>query len=153
MLVPIAIALHMLAAVIWVGGMFFAYMILRPVAGKLLESPIRLTLWSNVFARFFPWVWTTVVMLPLTGYFMIYQTWGGFSDIGLDLKLMHIIGWVMIVIFLFVFFVPFQRMAHAIEEKTFDLAGKQLNLIRRVIGINLILGLTVLVIASAGRYI
>ena len=153
MLAPIAIAFHLLAAVVWVGGMFFAYMILRPVAGRLLETPIRLTLWSNVFARFFPWVWAASALLPLTGYLMIFQTWGGFGNVGIDLHLMHIIGWIMIVIFLFVFFVPFQQMTHAIEEKTFELAGKQLNRIRTLIGINLILGLTVTVIASAGRYI
>lgn len=153
MLVPIAIAFHLVAAVIWVGGMFFAYMILRPVAGRLLESPVRLTLWSNVFARFFPWVWAIIVTLPLTGYLMIYQTWGGFSDIGLDLQLMHILGWVMIAIFLHVFFAPFQRLAHAIEEKTYDLAGKQLNQMRMLIGINLIIGICITVIASAGRYI
>ena len=153
MLVSVAIAIHLLAAAIWVGGMFFAYMVLRPVAGRLLETPIRLTLWSNVFARFFPWVWAVVVILPVTGYFMIYQTWGGFEYVGLDLKLMHIIGWVMIAIYVFVFLVPFQRLSHAIEEKTFDVGGKQLNLIRRLIGINLSLGLIVLVIASAGRYI
>ena len=35
----IAIPLHLLAAVIWVGGMFFAYMALRPVAASLLEPP------------------------------------------------------------------------------------------------------------------
>lgn len=153
MLVPIAIAIHLFAAVVWVGGMFFAYMILRPVAGRLLETPIRLTLWSNIFARFFPWVWAIIVILPLTGYLMIYQTWGGFSYIGLDLKLMHILGWVMIAIFLHVFFAPFQRLAHAIEEKTFDTASKHLNQIRMLIGINLAIGITVIVIASAGRYI
>ena len=44
----IAIALHLLAAVIWVGGMFFAYMALRPAAASLLEPPLRLPLWSQV---------------------------------------------------------------------------------------------------------
>ena len=29
------IALHILSAVVWVGGMFFAYMVLRPAAGRL----------------------------------------------------------------------------------------------------------------------
>lgn len=152
MLVPVLIALHVLAAIIWVGGMFFAYMVLRPVAGKLLEAPARLTLWSNVFARFFIWVWAAIIILPLTGYIMIFQTWGGFSNIGLDLKLMHILGWVMILIFLHLFFAPFQRLAHAIEEGTYEIAGKQLNIIRRIVAVNLSIGLIVAIIASGGRY-
>ena len=44
------LTLHLLAAVIWVGGMFFAYACLRPVAASLFEPPQRLTLWRSVFA-------------------------------------------------------------------------------------------------------
>lgn len=152
MLASVSIALHLFSAVIWVGGMFFAYMALRPVAGKLLDPPVRLTLWSNVFARFFPWVWSSVLILPFTGYVMIYQTWGGPGNISMDLVLMQVIGWVMILIFLYLFFVPFHRMTHAIEEGTFELAGKQLNHIRLLIAVNLGLGICVVVIASGGRY-
>ncbi len=46
-------ALHLLAAVVWVGGMFFAWMILRPAAVDILEPPARLRLWLSVFKRFF----------------------------------------------------------------------------------------------------
>ena len=54
------IMLHVLGIVIWVGGMFFAHQILRPVAADLLEPPLRLPLWVGVFKRFFPWVWVCV---------------------------------------------------------------------------------------------
>ena len=49
----IAISLHALAAMVWVGGMFFAYMALRPVAAKILEPAVRLALWSRTLTRFF----------------------------------------------------------------------------------------------------
>ena len=49
----IAIALHVIAAVLWVGGMFFAYLILRPTAATY-DPRRRLTLWAGVFKRFFP---------------------------------------------------------------------------------------------------
>lgn len=48
--------LHVLAALIWVGGMFFAWMILRPAAVKAHRA-CRLGLSVNVFQRFFVWVW------------------------------------------------------------------------------------------------
>lgn len=48
--------IHLLAAIVWVGGMFFAYMVLRPAAVEVLEPPARLRLWNVVFRRFFPWV-------------------------------------------------------------------------------------------------
>ena len=49
---PLAISLHGISAVIWVGGMFFAYMALRPVAASLLAPPERLNLWSKTLGRF-----------------------------------------------------------------------------------------------------
>ena len=65
------VALHVLAAVVWVGGMFFAYMVLRPSAGPL-QSDTRLKLWHRVFQRFFPWVWASIILLLVSGYGMIF---------------------------------------------------------------------------------
>lgn len=62
-LVAVSTAIHALSAVIWVGGMVFAYAVLRPSLGAL-EPPQRLTLWRNVFERFFVLVWIIVVALP-----------------------------------------------------------------------------------------
>ncbi|MEJ2181584.1 MAG: hypothetical protein P8Y28_14415, partial [Gammaproteobacteria bacterium] len=76
-MIAIALSIHMLASIIWVGGMFFAYMFLRPVAAEMLEPPVRLQLWSAVFARFFKWVWPIVILLPATGYWMIFSNWDG----------------------------------------------------------------------------
>ncbi|KPJ94342.1 MAG: hypothetical protein AMJ53_05410 [Gammaproteobacteria bacterium SG8_11] len=153
MTVPIAIALHLITSTIWVGGMFFAYMALRPVAAEILEPPVRLELWLQTFKRFFLWVWLAVILLPLSGYWMIMQIWGGFSSIGLDLKLMHVIGWVMILIFMLVYFVPYRRMRHALAKSDLASAANALALIRKLVALNLTLGLITVVIASAGRYL
>ncbi len=58
----LVLALHVLSAVLWVGGMFFAYLCLRPAAGAL-EPQHRLRLWAAVFERFFPWVWLSILIL------------------------------------------------------------------------------------------
>lgn len=147
---PIAITLHLLAAVIWVGGMFFAYVALRPVAASLLQPPLRLPLWSQTFARFFPWVWGAIIILPATGYWMIFWVFGGFARVGIFVHLMHVIGLVMIAIFLHVYFAPYQRLNRAVAAQDFAAAGAHLGQIRRLIGINLSLGLITLVIAAAG---
>jgi len=78
-LLPFALALHALAAVIWVGGMAFAYLFVRPVAGQALDAPARLALWSGVFARFFPIVWISIGVLLVTGYYMVLGPLGGFA--------------------------------------------------------------------------
>ena len=149
----IASPLHLLATVIWVGGMFFAYMALRPVAASLLEPPQRLPLWSQVFNRFFPWVWVAVITLTASGLWMVYSVFGGFGRVGLYIYLMTGIGTLMILLFLHVFFLPYRRMKQALAANDFPEAGRRLAQIRVIIGINLILGLLVTVVASAGRFL
>ncbi len=149
---PLAITLHILSAVVWVGGMFFAYMALRPVAAALLEPPLRLPLWSQTFARFFPWVWGAVILLPVSGYWMIFEVFQGMKNVGLHIHIMQVIGLVMIAIYLHVFFAPYQKMKRALALGDFPAAGKQLAVIRRLIGINLILGLTTISVAAGGAY-
>ena len=150
---PLAITLHMLAAVVWVGGMFFAYMALRPAAAALLPPPQRLPLWSQTFARFFPWVWVSVLLLPATGYWMIFQVFDGFQNVKLYIHIMQAIGIVMILIYMHVFFAPYRRLNQAIATGDFAAGGKHLALIRRLIGINLILGLCTIVVAGGGAYL
>jgi len=148
----IAVSLHLIAAVIWVGGMFFAYMALRPVAASLLEPPLRLPLWSETFARFFPWVWVSVFTLIATGLWMVFSVYGGFGKVGLHIHIMTGLGTLMILLFAHVFFSPYRRMKQALAVKDVPEAGRRLAQIRIIIAINLSLGLIVIVIAGAGRY-
>jgi uncharacterized membrane protein len=150
----IALTLHLLAAVIWVGGMFFAYVALRPTAAAVLEPPHRLPLWSGTFQRFFPWVWASVILIPATGYWMILSpsAFDGFDNVRAYVHIMQGIGIAMIAIFLHVFFAPYQRLNRAVAASDWPEAGKQLNQIRQLIFINLNLGLITVVIATGGAY-
>ena len=142
------ISLHVLAAVVWVGGMFFAYMALRPAALKL-EPPQRLMLWSETFERFFPWVWGSVVVLPFTGYWMIFSMFGSFDSTPLYALIMQYIGLAMIAIYLHVFFAPYRRLRRFVAAEDFPAAGKQLAQIRKLIALNLSLGLITVILASS----
>ena len=144
----LVISLHVLAAVVWVGGMFFAYMALRPAALKL-EPPQRLMLWSETFERFFPWVWGSVVVLPFTGYWMIFSMFGSFDSTPLYALIMQYIGLAMIAIYLHVFFAPYRRLRRFVAAEDFASAGKQLAQIRKLIALNLSLGLITVILASS----
>ena len=149
----LAILIHLLAAVIWVGGMFFAYTCLRPVAASLLDPPLRLPLWVQVFDRFFPYVWVAVIALPLTGYWMLFHLFGGMATAPLYVHSMNGLGTLMILIYLHVYFAPFRRLKQAVAEQNWPVAGKKLAQIRLLVGINMTLGLLVVVIASSGRFL
>jgi len=89
---------HTLAAVVWVGGMFFAHNVLRPTTGPF-EPAERLALWRRVFRRFSPWVWASIVFLLASGYGLILIYFGGFSGAGMHIHIMKSIGIVMMLLF------------------------------------------------------
>jgi uncharacterized membrane protein len=149
----IAVSFHLLSAVIWIGGMFFAYMVLRPASAAVLDPPARLKLWSGVFDRFFPWVWAAAVTLIVSGYVMVLGYLGGFSAVGVDIHLMQGIGIVMVLLFMHVYFVPYRRLKAAVGAEDWASGAKNLNQIRRVVAINTVLGLLLVVIGAGGRYV
>lgn len=147
----IGLIIHSLLAVLWVGGMFFAYGILRPSLNEW-EALDRLKLWQGVFKRFFPWVWMSVLGLLLTGYFMIFFGFGGFSSVGLHVHIMHLTGLIMVALFLYLFHVPWLAFKRSVEQEDVAVAAKQLAIIRKIVGANLALGLLTVAIGSSGRH-
>ncbi|MGH8549059.1 MAG: CopD family protein [Methylococcales bacterium] len=153
MLYSAAIALHLLSAVVWIGGMFFAYVVLRPSAGKVLEAAQRLPLWSETLRRFFFWVWIAIAVLLITGNWMIFGFYGGMSKAGLHIHLMNGIAWIMIALFIYLNLVPIKDLRNSVADRDWPSGAAHLTRIRRIVAINLSLGLTIVVIASAGRYL
>ena len=133
--------------------MFFAYIALRPAAAKLLEAPQRLKLWRKSLANFFFWIWICIIVLPTTGYWIIFVHYGGMARVGWHVHIMQVLGFIMILIFLHVFFAPFMRLCKAIKQENFETASQCLAQIRKFVGVNLVLGLIVLVVAGGLRYL
>lgn len=146
----IGVLLHVLGVVVWVGGMFFAYMALRPVAAELLAPPQRLSLWVGVFGRFFPWVWVSVVLILSSGLYMVMLL-GGFKEIALSIHAMFGIGLAMTLVFCFVYFVPYGKLIKAVAAQEWKQGGEALAVIRKLIGFNLSLGLINIAIAVMTR--
>lgn len=147
----IAIALHVLAAVVWVGGMFFAYMAARPVLAEL-DTPLRAKLWVGIFRRFFPWVWVSVATLLATGTYMVFDGFGGFAQAPAYVDAMMGLGVVMMALFGHVYFAPYRRLQRALADKDDALAMRSMRQIRLMIAVNLSLGLAVILIAMLGSY-
>ncbi len=146
------ITLHILSALIWVGGMFFAYQCLRPVAAEILEPPLRLLLWRETFKRFFFWVWVAIILLVVSGHSMIAML-GGMDSVGLHVHIMLVCGYVMIALYFYVYFKLYKQLKSATVESKWPEAGEVLNKIRQIVAVNLILGLITVSIASGGRYL
>ena len=142
--------LHVLSVIVWVGGMFFAYMVLRPSIGQLLKLPERMRLWDRVFTRFFKWVWTAIFLLLSTGFYMIYL-YGGLFIMPIFIRLMMVSGIVMMAIYVYLFFGVYVHFNQFVEEKEWHQAEEKLTTIRKLVLLNLVLGLLTVSIAVIGR--
>jgi uncharacterized membrane protein len=146
MMMIVAEFLHILGITVWVGGMFFAYMALRPIAASALQPPQRLQLWVGVFRKFFFWVWLSVLLILASGLYMM-------ALIGkppVYVMVMATLGIVMMLIFAHVFFAGYKRLKRAVAAADWPAGGAALGQIRMLVGVNLILGLVTIATGALG---
>lgn len=148
----VALAVHIVAAVLWVGGMFFAYVCLRPSMPTLEPPPLRLKLWRAVFARFFPYVGGAVLALLGSGYWMLLGEFGGFAGAGVHIHLMNATGLLMMALFAHLYFAEWPKFRRAVDGEDFAAAGARLARIRRIVATNLGLGWITILVGATGRY-
>lgn len=142
-------ALHVLAAMVWVGGMFFAWMILRPASAGVLAAPERLQLWQEVLRRFFLWVWAAVLILPIGGMGMLHLRYSGFDNAPQYVQIMMGLFVAMLALFLRIQMLQLPDLRKTVAAQNWAEAGAALGRIRKVVGFNLILGVLVVCIAAA----
>src|SRR5258706_6537982 len=121
----VALRLHLLGVTVWVGGMFFAYVCLRPATVKLLEPAQRLPLWGAVLTRFFCWVWLAVAGILGSG-IVLWMMLGGHTAPQYA-HLMAAVGVLMMLIFGHVQFSPVIRLRRHVALKEWPQAGAALN--------------------------
>jgi uncharacterized membrane protein len=148
---PLLLFVHIAAVSIWVGGMFFAYVCLRPVAAVQLEPPARLRLWRAVFGHFFPWVWAAVAMILASGLIMMLAV--GMKDAPVHWHLMLATGLIMMGVFAHVFFAPYRRLVRAVDASDWPAGGAALAQIRKLVGVNTALGFLTIALATLGRWL
>jgi len=142
---------HVIAVILWVGGMFFAHCFLRPAAAKL-EPPVRLTLMSSVLGPFLDAVMAAIALILLTGAGMIglaasqaAQTGGAFF-MPRSWTLMASGGIVMMAIYGHIRFVLYKRLAAAVAASDWPAGGRAMAGVRRWVGVNLLLGIAIVAV-------
>ena len=134
----VAQLLHLAAAIVWLGGMAFVLLALRPVAIAQLAPPVRLPLLTAVLARFFQAVWLSIAVLLSTGLAMLLPV--GMARAPLGQHLMLATGMVMALIFAYLFFGPFRRLRQAVAAGNWPAGGVQIGRLHRGVVANFVLG-------------
>ena len=142
---------HVLSIIVWIGGMVFAHFFLRPAA-QSLEPPQRLRLMHDVLQRFLGAVTVAVVVVLVSGLWMIgnvarqaVQSGGSFA-MPLDWTIMATLGLVMMALFGHIRFALFRRLQRAVAASDWAAGGKAMASIRTLVGVNLALGVVIVVV-------
>ncbi|MGI4815106.1 MAG: CopD family protein [Janthinobacterium lividum] len=146
-ILEVALFLHLLGVIVWVGGMFFAHLCLRPAMGDL-SPQLRLPLWEAVFERFFGWVGASVIVILLTGGYMIMKMGGGQPS--WPMNAMAGTGVLMMLIFGHMRFALYPRLRRAVQAQKWPDGARTLTSIRTMVTINLVLGFITIAFATLG---
>jgi uncharacterized membrane protein len=149
----IAITLHVIAVVVWIGGMFLGVVAIRPALAEL-DMPMRGRIFAGIVGRFLPWAWGAVVTLLLSGFYMVFTSFdGGLSGTPWFVRLMMGVGIFMMMLLGHVSFAPYKRLKRALAAKDDALATKAMRQMTTVLAVNLGLGLIVILAAMMGAYV
>ena len=140
----ILLLLHILAVVVWIGGMFFAHFCLRPAAAEKLPPEQRLPLLVAVLSRFFNAVSVALLVLWGSGA-VLFSNPGPLAPT--NWVAMTGVAAVMTVIFLLIVLRSFPQMKKAVAASDWGSAGAAMNTIRGLVLTNLALGFVTIAIA------
>jgi uncharacterized membrane protein len=143
--------LHVLGAVLWVGGMGFALLALRPALAAI-EPPQRLLVHQGTLKRFFLIVWHAMPILLLTGYALLFGWYGGFAGSGWHIHAMHLAAIIMAAVFVGIVTGPWKEFRVALSRGDQPAAAAAMNRVRQLVGVNLGLGLLTVAVAAWGRF-
>jgi uncharacterized membrane protein len=141
--------LHLVGVVVWVGGMFFAHMALRPSA-QALDPPQRLPLLAATLSRFVTWVALAIVLILGSGFFMVTAL-GGFAAVRWPVHAMTALGVLMVLIYAWLVAVPLRELKAGVAAADWPRAGVAMARVRHLVAINLVLGLVTVTVAPFGR--
>ena len=138
--------LHLIAGIVWLGGMTFMLFALRPAALATLEAQSRAQLMGQVWRRFFALVLAAIVVLFATGTHLYTQTFRaarlatGEGSVPLGWNVMLVLGLSMMLIFGHIYFAGFKKYKRAVAAGEWPLASKAAGLIHTMTVINFCLG-------------
>jgi uncharacterized membrane protein len=149
MLYTTLLLLHLLAAMVWIGGMSFVHFALRPAAEATLQPPQRVPLMVAALQRFFRMAAASVVLVLTSGFGMYFLA--GAQAAPLGWHVMAVIGVVMAGVFAFIFWRLFPLAEAASAQAAWPDAAAVLKRIRALVSFNLALGVIAVAAAAFAR--
>jgi len=148
---PFVLSVHTLAIIIWLGGLFLLGVVFRP-GSERMDPATAFPLWDRVLRRFFVWAWISLAAILVTGILMVFLKFGGFSGVPNLHRANTALGIPAMVLYAYLYFVPWRRFRQAMSIYDLSAAGKTLARFRTVTAVILCFGVIASVVSIAGRF-
>ena len=157
-----AVAVHIVSAVVWLGGMLFLVMVMLPIARQAMRSEVPaagLEILKDAANRFLPVAWTAMILLGLSGGYLAWEHWGirpdvFFSDSGRFMQILQVKTGLFMMVVLLSLIHDFWLGPKILEKlDAARAAGEVLpqslgrKVVRMTAGVNLLAAVTILVLA------
>ncbi len=138
--------LHLIAGIVWLGGMTFMLVALRPAVMAQMQPQPRARLMAMVWGRFFPVVFGAIVVLFTTGTnlyttaFRSIKAATGSGSVPLGWNLMLGAGLAMMLIFDHIFFAGYRKFKRALARDDWSMVAAASAQVQRFMVVNFALG-------------
>ncbi|QDL52770.1 CopD family protein [Rhodoferax aquaticus] len=136
--------LHLIAAIVWMGGMTFMLLALRPATLAVMEPQPRARLMAQVWQRFFNVVLIAVVVVLATGGHLYAgaakAAHASGNGLPLGWNLMAAFGLLMVLVFGHIRFAGFKKFQRAVAASEWPVAAAAAATIHKLVVLNFVLG-------------
>lgn len=151
MVTGLVLAIHILAVIIWLGGLFFLVVVLGPSA-KSLDAAAASSFWYGTLSRSLAWGWLSLALIVVTGVAMVFLVFGGYGYIPNIHRVNMAIGIPAIALYGYVYLVPWRQFSRAVRSNDRVVAAKKLRQVRTLLATILVLALSAAFTSALGRY-
>jgi len=155
MLYPTLKAIHLLAVIVWIGGMVFSHFFLRPAVATM-EPAQRVRLMHDVLGRFINAVLIAVVAALASGSWLIGRVAkqvvqaGGHFVMPVEWMIMATLGGVMALVYAYIRWGLYRQLGRAVAASDWTAGGQALGQIRNLVAVNLLLGVAIVLVTLIG---
>lgn len=151
MTLGLVLAIHILAVIVWLGGMFFLTVVLDTGA-SLPDRSAALSSWERALSRFLPWGLLSLGMILATGVTLVFSVFGGYAHIPNIHRVNMLIGIPAIALFVYLCVLPWRRLRRAAFVHDTATVEKTMGQAKILLAIILTLGLLAAFTSAVGRY-
>jgi uncharacterized membrane protein len=151
MVTGLVLAIHILAVIIWLGGLFFLAIVLGPSA-RALDAAAAPSFWHLTLTRSLAWGWLSLVVIVGTGVAMVFLVFGGYGYLPNIHRVNMAIGIPAIALYGYTSLMPWHQFGRAVRSGDGGVAAKKLHQVRTLLATILVLALSAAFVSALGRY-